>query len=252
MLIRSEQPVVVGASGVGIFDEWDLVRQAQESKTSAGWLIPQPAHSALSGDIAAKLRAEHFPGLTDKVLRSISLHDAGWSSFDASQIVKARQPNFHPVSFIEEKHEVYLTAWTDSINLAEKNCAECGYMVSRHFEVLGKADADTGAKEKLAQFEGRERERQQRLERASGRPHEELEGLWQALRFCDLLSLFLCCNIELREGIGVRFGDYEMGHGDNDDLVFRGNSPMLERTEFSFSGVGFGGKGGGWFHAALR
>lgn len=249
MLIRHEKALV---AEVGVTDAWDLVRRTQEAKTGVGWLIPQPAHSALSGEIAAKLEAGHFPGLNEKILRSISLHDAGWSPFDASQIVKSREPKFHAVSFIEEKPEVYLAAWTDSINLAEKNCAECGYMVSRHFEVLGKADADAGAKEKLAQFDGRERERQQRLERASEKPHEELERLWQALRFCDLLSLFLCCNIELNAQAEVRFGDYVLGRGDNDDLAFPGDSPLRERAEVSFSGVGFGGKGGGWFRAALR
>ncbi|MEO8727095.1 MAG: DUF3891 family protein [Acidobacteriaceae bacterium] len=251
MLIRFESALAVrpAADAADAIGAWELVSQAQQPDAGAGWLIPQPAHSALAGEIAAKLRTDFFPGLNQKVLRSISLHDAGWSAFDAGQIVSAREfaAQFHPVSFVAEKPEIYLAAWTDSIELAEKGCAECGYMVSRHFAALAK-----DANRQVTQFHDREIRRQQRLERASGKPHEELERLWHALRFCDLLSLFLCCNIGLSPGAEVRFGDYVMGR-EQDDFVFRGNSPMRERTEFTFSGVTFGGKsGGGWFNSVVR
>lgn len=264
MLIRPEKPLVVG-KGSHPADAWELVNRTQRSDASSGWLIPQPAHSALAAEIAAKLSPEHFPGLTDKVLRSIALHDAGWSSFDADQIEKSREPKFRPVSFVAEKPAVFLPAWTESIITVEKICAEGGYMVSRHFDSLSKqASADYSASEQkqIAQFQMHETQRQQRLAQLSGKPERELEALWHANRFCDLLSLFLCCNIELQNGSGaeVRFPgsgtqheSYLLGWS-GEDFVFAGDTPFRERVELTFSGVSFGGgkRAGGWFNAAVR
>ncbi len=262
MVIRPEEPVVGG----GEQDAWELVERSQQGRRAGGWLIPQPAHSALAGEIAAKLSPQHFPGLDEKIVRAIALHDAGWGSFDARQIEQLRGgggERFAPVSFVAEKPCVFLPAWSGSIEIAEKISAAAGYMVSRHFESLGKEpDASYSATEKkqLERFRAQERERQGRLEAASGKTRGELEGLLQANRFCDLLSLFLCCNIELREGESAHFPQ-NAGHGAGYDLTregsawrFRGESPLRDAVDLSFSGVAFGAgkRGGGWFTATLR
>lgn len=263
MLIRPEQPVIVEQ---GEHDAWQLVDRSQQGGAAAGWLIPQPAHAALAGEIAAKLSPEHFPGLDEKMVRAIALHDTGWGAFDARQIEALRAgdgKNFVPVSFVAEKPCVFLPAWTGSIEVAEKISAAAGYMVSRHFESLGKEpDESYSATERkqLQQFRAREQQRQKRLAGASGKTHEQLEALLQANRFCDLLSLFLCGNIELGEGASAHFTQqvdhrdgYRLGK-DGSAAVFSGDSPLRGAVELSFSGVAFGpGKrGGGWFTAALR
>lgn len=259
MVIRPEKPLVVTNDGPA--STWELINQTQKPP-HAGWLIPQPAHSALAGEIAAKLSPGHFPGLTDKVLRCISLHDAGWAQFDAHQIAEAHGPAFRPASFVTQRPAVFLSAWLRSIETAEKICPEGGYMVSRHFESLGKQPLDpfnATEESQLEQFKASENQRQKRLAATSGKSHEELEALLQANRFCDLLSLFLCANIELQPTAAVHFlnplqpQEYTMIQ-DGEEWVFEGATPFKESAALSFSGVAFGGKrrGGGWFSAVLR
>ena len=136
-------------------------------------------------------------------------------------------------------------------------------MVSRHFDSLSKEpDASQSEAEtrEIEQFHSQEAARQKRLEALSGKSHEELEALLQANRFCDLLSLFLCANIELREGAIAVFQQrakadqpYRLTYK-NTDWSFGEHTPFRERAELSFSGVSFGAgaKGGGWFSAVVR
>jgi hypothetical protein len=261
MLIRAAQPLVISE---GAHDAWDLVNRAQQSQPASGYMIPQPAHSAVSGAIAEKLSPEHFPGLDPAVVRCIALHDTGWSSFDARQIEALRsQKNYRPVSFTQEKAHVFLPAWTDSIDAVEKIVPAGGYMVSRHFESIG-AEQGTRLSEQdkhnVEQFTERERARQERIARDSGRTRQELDILLQANRFSDLLSLFLCSNIELSSGAKAIFtqsathtGGYTLVR-EADAWAFKDSSPFKERAEFTFSGLAFGeGKrGGAYFTAAVR
>ncbi|GAC1654464.1 MAG: hypothetical protein NVS9B15_15180 [Acidobacteriaceae bacterium] len=258
MLIHSREPLVISE---GTHDAWDLVRRSQQS-TPAGWLVTQPAHSAVSGEIAARLSADHFPGLTDPVRHCIALHDTGWSAFDAQQIDDVRsRKNMRPVSFISETPDVFLKAWTASIDVAERICAEGGHMVSRHFDSLGKEPGNSlspAEEQNLSRFHHTESRRQQRLATLSGKSAQELEALLQANRFCDLLSLFLCANIELRPGAIATFaqratpgGPYRLTFT-GERWSFNDDTPFREPAELSFSGVSFGAKpGGGWFHTSI-
>src|SRR5579884_1911427 len=90
IILSARSPIISSARSPNE-DAWALVERAQRKKPGAGWIIPQPAHSALSGDIAAHLSPEHFPGLTPDILKAIALHDTGWSAFDAQQIESLRQ-----------------------------------------------------------------------------------------------------------------------------------------------------------------
>ncbi|HEY0565527.1 MAG TPA: DUF3891 family protein, partial [Terriglobales bacterium] len=243
MLVRPSQALVISD---GTHDAWELVNRAQQSQPASGYLIPQPAHSALAGDIAAKLSPEHFPGLESTVVRCIALHDTGWSAFDARQIEALRsQKNYRPISFTQEQADVFLPAWTGSIDAVEKITPAGGYMVSRHFESIG---AEQGSrlsehdKRDVEQFAHRERGRQDRIVRESGKPREQLEMLLQANRFCDLLSLFLCSDIELSNGAKAHFtqnAKHPAGYTltrDADAWAFEGATPFGERAVFTFSG----------------
>src|SRR5207248_1968289 len=69
---------------------WAAIERAQTLKMPECWLITQPAHAALSGEIAAQLDPAVFPGIDDSTLRAISLHDAGWGPLDAADIQASR------------------------------------------------------------------------------------------------------------------------------------------------------------------
>ena len=261
MLIRGREPLVVEA---GEHDAWELVNRTQKQPPSSGWLIPQPAHSALSGELAGHLSPEHFPGLSEPVRRCVALHDTGWSPFDAQQIADVRErAATQPISFVSEKPAVFLKAWTHSIDAVERICPEGGYMVSRHFDSLGQEPESSQSesdRHKIESFHAQEHARQSRLELASGKSHDELEALLQANRFCDLLSLFFCANIELCVGAAAVFTQraiatepYRITQS-NRAWSFGEYTPLRERAELSFSGVSFGAgaKGGAWFHVAVR
>ena len=100
MVVRSEEPLAVRE---GEHNAWELVNETQKRRAKRGWLIPQPAHSALSGEMAKHLSPAHFPGLTEAVVRAIALHDTGWSLFDAEQVASRNTAGFVPTPFIEER-----------------------------------------------------------------------------------------------------------------------------------------------------
>jgi len=264
MLVRPSQPLVI-PSAPQPTDAWHLVERSQRLKPSSGWIIPQPAHSALSGEIAAKLSPDHFPGLSDDILRTIALHDTGWSAFDAQQIENLRSVRgFRPISFIAEAPDVYLNAWTISIDAAERISAAAGEMVSRHFtSVRSNAESASNAREQQQEdaFHAQERARQQRLAPLTGRTDEQREQLLQALRFSDLVSLFLCSNIDLQIGAAAHFSQ-NVTHSEGyvlrrepDAWAFAAeNTPLREAAEMTFSGLSFGdsAKGGSWFTVRLR
>jgi hypothetical protein len=261
MFVRPESVIVVRG---GSHDPWELVARSQKANAAAGFLIPQPAHSALSGDIAAKLSPEHFPGVEDETLcRCIALHDTGWSGKDAQQIATRDSAGFRPKSFMQESPSGFLPAWTASIDAVEKINLAGGYMVSRHFESLGAeqcARYEAKEKQQIEDFRHREEERQRRLAADSGKGPEELEALVEANRFCDLLSLLFCANVDLAEGAAAHFKQnarHPSGYTikkEANGFAFEGASPFREPAEFHFSGVAFGaGKsGGGWFSVTVR
>ena len=61
---------------------WEVVEKQQKENAQEWWLIAQPDHAALAGDLAALLDAPSVPDLDEPLLRAISLHDSGWAQFD--------------------------------------------------------------------------------------------------------------------------------------------------------------------------
>jgi len=186
--------------GTGPQPAWSVVERSQLPRLDECWLIPQPAHAALSGEIAAQLEPQHFPGMTPEVIQAIALHDAGWGMPDAEEIQKSRAATAKnpasPKSFIKFPPQDVLAIWTFSIDTTQKLSAVGGYIVSRHFAAIGKIQAgqyDSKHSAAFARFEEQETRRQEKLLQKARAMAPEVEPLVTALQFCDLLSLYIAC-----------------------------------------------------------
>ena len=201
------------AGGNAVVPAWPEIERTEldAEKLKEVWLIPQPAHSALSGDVASRLKKSEFPGIDDKLVRVIALHDAGWGPPDAAAIQTSRggKDRSTPKCFLSQPESLLLDAWAGSINVTEKVNATGGYIVSRHFVAIAKARASHFKEQnRLVNFLRDEDKRQDRLAKKAGKEKEALERLVEALQFCDLLSLYLCCGskapVEFPQKVGGR------------------------------------------------
>ena len=177
---------------------WETVERIQSQVYESCWMITQPSHAALAGELAAKLDAPQFPVPDEQVLRAIALHDAGWGIPDAQTITQSRSPHPHqPKSFLATSVPQYLEAWLKSIETAESVSSAGGYVVSRHFWRLAEhrlnAEENRPERQKLATFLKSEERRQKKLAERQSLSVPQLEELTDLLQFCDLLSLYLCC-----------------------------------------------------------
>ena len=97
---------------------WVPVAERQKRRASAYWLISQPDHAKLSGDLAASFVSPRFPRVDPLLARAIGVHDSGWIIFEP-EAVAGRQPRLNPdgnpLSFIEFQANEFLRAWTASI-----------------------------------------------------------------------------------------------------------------------------------------
>jgi hypothetical protein len=180
------------------FPAWQVVERLQRQKYESCWMITQPSHAVLAGELAARLQGPQMPRLDADLLRAIALHDAGWGIPDAQAITRSRATRPQaPRSFLETEIEEFLEAWTQSIQVAQSAGAAGAYIVSRHFQRLAEhrigaaADSDRDRK-KLETFVAHETQRQRRLAAKQDRSGQELELLTDLLQFCDLLSLYMC------------------------------------------------------------
>ena len=212
---------------------WKAVEEKQRQTAEAYWLVTQPSHAALAGELAAALRDDLFGRIDATVGRSIALHDAGWSMEDAEQIQRLRADlKQKPTSFVQAAPGQFLRAWTGSIETVEKFSPLGGYLVSRHFERISLRD-DPKDQAKLETFRAREKQRQQKL-RASLRTEEAaLEKLVDAVQFCDLLSLYLCCG----SSDAVKFDKPDVTLSRRGEEYTLTPSAFREHRQFSFSAL---------------
>jgi Protein of unknown function (DUF3891) len=217
-------------------DAWPVVEHLQRQSYQSCWMITQPSHAALSGEIAARLISPKAPPERDSVLpatakaapkpspqipkldpsliRAIALHDAGWGQPDAEIIMRSRgRDREPPKSFLQTEITEFLPAWTQSIEIAQKESPTGGFMVSRHFwrlaeHRLAHASDPQPAQKKLRAFLSNESARQKKLTaKNAGTPEEyELERLTDLLQFCDLLSLYICSGAQQRVRLPEYFG----------------------------------------------
>src|SRR5215467_13529618 len=211
MILRPLEPAP--ASNSKFVSAWPVVERLQRQKYEQCWMITQPSHAALSGQLAAKLNFPKIPKLEADVIRSIAMHDSGWGMPDAQAVTRSRSSRHEPPqSFLDTSVAEFLAAWTQSIEIAQPICAAGGYIVSRHFWRLAEHRLTNVAdnardRKKIEEFLAYETTRQKRLAAKQNRGSQELEQLTDLLQLCDLLSLYMCCgaqeNVEFPECLGI-------------------------------------------------
>jgi hypothetical protein len=218
---------------------WVAVAERQKQCAESWWLVAQPDHAALSGDLAANFISPVFPKITPLIAKAVGSHDAGWSIFPAEadpEVPPMMGEDWKPRSFIEFAPEDFLRAWAGSIERAESICPEGGITVSRHFCFLGEVrlkqnlDAEPEA-QMVRDFLAREAERQQRLMRLAGITQQESDDLLKVLQFCDVLSLYLCCGADEEVEFPHRFGTQPVQLKRVGDLYSLSPSPFQEPNQ---------------------
>ena len=205
MILRPLHP---HAASSEIVPAWNAVAATQQQDSPAWWLIAQPDHAALAGNLAARFSPGGFPLLDSAAVKAITLHDAGWAAFDGDGEAgggKGESPQFlrgrsgRPLSFLDAPVKVFMEAWTDSIRCAEERAGAIGgLMVSGHFCRLAqhRLNAAQDTPEDAARLRNfvtdESRQDEKRLARQA-RSRDEVGSLVDLLQFCDLLSLYLCC-----------------------------------------------------------
>jgi hypothetical protein len=119
MIIRPLDPLAQAASEAEFIPAWRAVERLQRTPCESCWMITQPSHAALAGDIAAALFDPRIPKLEADMVRAIALHDAGWGMPDAQAVMRSRADHQNaPRSFLELSVHEFLVAWTQSIAVA--------------------------------------------------------------------------------------------------------------------------------------
>jgi hypothetical protein len=234
MILRPLEPPSPANDDDEFIPAWPVVERLQKQKYEACWMITQPSHAVLSGQVAARLApagvsfagrdgspvsagwggGPTIPKLDDELVRAIALHDAGWGITDAQAVTRSRSARpAPPRSFLDTEVAEFLEAWTQSIQVAQTVGPAGGFIVSRHFQRLAEhrlaaaGDSDRDRK-KAQQFVEHETQRQKKLAAKQRRTREELESVTDLLQFCDLLSLYICCgarqSVEFPESFGVK------------------------------------------------
>src|SRR5215472_3683640 len=113
---------------------WPVVERLQRQPYEQCWMITQPSHAALAGQLADRLNSPNFPKLEADLIRAIAMHDAGWGMPDAQAVARSRSSRHEsPQSFLDSSVPEFLAAWTQSIDIVQPICHAGGYIVSRHF-----------------------------------------------------------------------------------------------------------------------
>jgi len=211
MILRPEG--LVACSAGDFVSAWEAIARAEKTISANYYLVRQPDHARLSGQIAAQLSIAGAPAPDDDIVRGISLHDEGWSDFDCgrerlhatparySETNIALDTTGRPLSFLEIKAEDFLYAWRGSIEAAEAVAPIAGLMVSGHLRRIGQFGMGTGTYsqdeiQRVRGFLAKEEERGRKLLHLQSRNQKEVAYWTDVLQFCDLLSLYLCCGSE--------------------------------------------------------
>lgn len=212
---------------------WEEVERVQRLACASCWMITQPSHAALAGDLAAALTMPPFPA-TDKLLvRAIALHDAGWGVPDTQAIVQSRSVQQQPPqSFVATPLSEFLKAWEKSIVTSESVAPAGGYIVSRHFWRLAehrvRSERSEAGGKKLKAFLQSEERRQKKLAAKQSLSLQQLEDLTDLLQFCDLLSLYFCCGSRQNVAFPQHFG-IEL-RIENHEGVYQLDPPVIPST----------------------
>jgi hypothetical protein len=217
---------------------WEAIERSQRQLVGAKecWLITQPAHAALSAEIALKLKPEIFGAMDDPTIRAIALHDSGWSASDANAIQASRsiggkksagKSPTQILPFIAVEPKESLAACNTSIEMAEKVSALGGFLVSEHFRNIAIANRDK-APALISKFVANEELRQKKLRPKIALSDAEIQRLVEGLRFCDLLSLYLCSGAS--ESV-----EFPQKAGDKNIMLERTGNDQCSMSPFPFA-----------------
>src|SRR5436305_3808768 len=110
MILRPLEPAP--ATTEEFLPAWPVVERLQKQKYESCWLVTQPSHAALSGELAAHFCGQQLPAPELQLVRAIALHDAGWRMTDAQAIQQSRaRAPLQPESFIAMSVPHFLAAW---------------------------------------------------------------------------------------------------------------------------------------------
>jgi hypothetical protein len=226
-----------------IISAWSVVAATQKQTASAWWLVAQPDHAALAGELAAQFDTAGLPRLEDDVVRAIALHDAGWAKYDGGGTAGGgkgnvpqppRDANDRPLSFLQAPVPLFVQAWIGSIQCAEEKAGAIGgLMVSGHFRRLAEhrlnsvEDSPEDTARIRAFVENEARQDAERLRRQS-RSQREVEHLVDLLQFCDLLSLYLCCGSRAQVQFSLSIGSRSIVLRRDGELCLLDPSPFRE------------------------
>jgi hypothetical protein len=183
---------------------WPAIAERQKCDAPGYWLISQPDHARLSGELAAHFASERFPAVEPLLARIVAQHDCGWADFPGESGASEPLLTAHgrPRAFTEFAPPQFLSAWTASIESAQQLAPAGGIIVSRHFCELGKFRLQHSEGfppdelELIRVFLAREARRQEALLGNCPQPAQQLDRWLAVLQFCDLLSLYLCSGAE--------------------------------------------------------
>ena len=180
---------------------FEAIAETQHNVAATDWYVTQPDHARISGELAAAFDPRKVPNVGEAIVRAISLHDVGWmpDEGNVSSPQPPKQLESGVLSFANAAPELFLRAWTASIQAAQSTGPLGGLLVSAHFARLTHPYLNRGAgtpeqRAQVEQFLHREAARVDRLLPQAGLSLPEVEALIGVLQFCDLASLYLCSN----------------------------------------------------------
>jgi hypothetical protein len=176
---------------------WQAVEKAQAEIHYPCLLVPQPSHAVLAGELAEALLPEVFGELSNEVLQAITMHDTGWAPFDAAEIQRLRSNSLQgkqlkPAAFLFAPPQETVEAWRGSIQAVERLSILGALIVSEHFTTLAKQEIPEHKR-----FAAQENRHQQELKEKLQADTMEVTRGTGALRFCDLLSLYLLTGLRV-------------------------------------------------------
>lgn len=192
----------------GLTAAWEAVELTQTAPAQQWWLIAQPDHAALAGELAARAESALLPKMDERVLKAITLHDAGWAPYDGGHPegtgrreraypAPAIGSDSRPVSFLDVAVEQSVAAWAGSIEKALEQSDLAGRLVSEHFSRIAQLGISRSRSSHeqavLNAFMDGEVTRQGELQRHLSYSREQASALVDVLQFFDLLSLYACC-----------------------------------------------------------
>jgi hypothetical protein len=228
---------------------WNAIAERQKNCAAGYWLISQPDHANLSGELAAHFVSDRFPRVDAQLARAIALHDSGWAIFPQEsnpQLPPRLCANGKPLAFVEFEPGEFLQAWTASIDRAAGVSAAGGIIVSRHFCELGNfrlgigGDLDDAGRRLIAAFLQSEEQRRQKLQAACSAAAAELDALLEVLKFCDLLSLYLCSGARGEAEFPQKLTDrpVRISNAAGEDLYRLSPSPFQKDAELRVVSLG--------------